>query len=892
MRALRAFFGRLAGSFSAGRRDRELAEELESHIRMDAAELVKAGASEEEARRRAVLRLGGVDATRERWRDRRGFPFLVELRQDLRDAVRALKRNPAFAAVTALTLALGIGGSTAIFTLVHGVLMARLPFRDPDRLVVLWEENADRPGRRNTIGPANFIRWTERAGVFSDMAALYDSRVSLSGRPRPEELVAQYVTSGFFRALGVGPIRGRGFAPDEGPDGHDAVTVISWGVWQRVFGGDPAIVGKTVVLNARPVEVIGVAPRDFSFLLKSGSFVGKPPDLWLPIALSRDVLEDPRGRYLSGFARLKDGVPLAQAQRRMTDLAAQLVAEWPRFDAGWTARVFPIRDEVSGDLRPALLVLSGAVAFVLLIACVNVANLLLARGMARRQEIAIRTALGARRGRVVRQFLTETLLLAGIGGAVGWWIARAGVAIALATGPIDPTVASRVRLSLPVLLFSLAVSVVAAVVSGLVPALESARGVVAESLKEGGRTAGGSARARRLRQSLVVAEVALAAVLLVGAGLLLESFVRLARIDPGFESKGLLTGRVALHGPRYGEDAKVLAFFRETADRMRAIPGVSAAGMISFLPFAGLGAATDFTVVGRPVPPPGQEPVTDVRVCDNGFFQAMRIPLRKGRLFEEREMRERSNVVVVSESFAGTAFPGEEALGRRVVIDMAWHAGDKPEPTEIVGIVGDVKIENLTAPMRPAAYFPHPQISYPAMTFVVRGIGEKASLAAAMRESARTVDPDQPMGEARAMSDWIGDSLRRARFSSGLLTIFAAVALVLAAVGIYGVMAYVVGLRRGEIGVRMALGASNDAIRRMVVAGGARLVLLGMMIGIPSALALTGFLSSLLYETSGRDPATIAGVIGILGAVALAASTVPAWRASRVEPVEALKSRT
>jgi putative ABC transport system permease protein len=475
---------------------------------------------------------------------------------------------------------------------------------------------------------------------------------------------------------------------------------------------------------------------------------------------------------------------------------------------------------------------------------------------------------------------------------VGWWIARAGVAAALAAGPIDPTVAARVRLSLPVLLFSLLASAVTAVVAGIVPALESSRGALGDALKEGGRAAGGSARTRRLRQGLVVAEVALAAVLLVGASLLLRSFLRVSRTDPGFDTNGVLTGHLSLHGPRYDEESNVLTFFRESAARLRAIPGVSAAGAVSFLPFAGLGAATDFTVVGQPLPPAGQEPVTDVKVCDNGYFQAMRIPLRKGRLFEEREMRERSNVVVVSESFARTAFPGEEAIGRRVLIDMTRAGEDKPAATEIVGIVGDVKIETLTAPMRPSAYFPHPQLSYTAMTFVVRGSGEGTPLTAAMRAAVRSVDPDQPMGDVRAMNDWVGASLRRERFSSGLLAIFAATALLLAAVGIYGVMAYVVGQRRGEIGIRMALGATNDSIRKMVVAGGARLVLLGMAIGIPSALLLTGFLSSLLYETSRRDPAIIAAVMALLAAVALAASAVPAWRASRVRPVEALKGRT
>ncbi|HEX4440652.1 MAG TPA: ABC transporter permease [Thermoanaerobaculia bacterium] len=884
MRRLRALLARLAGSFGGPRRERELAEELESHIRMDVEDGMRSGLGEEAARRRAVQRLGGVEPTKEAWRDRRGLPWIGELRQDLRYAARTLRRSPGFTLVTVLTLALGIGGATAIFTIVHGVLLARLPYGDADRLVAVWEENADRPGRSNVVAPANFIRWRERQGVFSEMTALYDWRVSLTGRERPVELVAQFVTSNFFTTLGVTPALGRGFLPGEGPDGNDNFVVLGYGTWQRLFGADPSIVGKTVVLSGKPSVVVGVAPRDFGFYLKAGSLVGKPPDVWLPFSFSAKARE-PRGRHLTTFARLKDGVSLGQARSQMRGIAASLTAELPRFDTGWTVKLVPIREEISGEMAPALRVLSGAVAFVLLIVCVNVANLLLARGTARRQEMAIRTALGAGRSRVVRQLLTESLLLSLLGGAAGFWLARGGVALLVAISPVDATILSRVRLSVPVALFAILVSVVTAVVCGLTPAFEGTRGALADSLKEGLRSAGGGTRARRLRQALVVAEVALAAVLLVGAGLMLRSLARVTSVNPGFDAKGILTARVTLHGKQYDEDERSLAFFREAVARARAIPGVRAAGFVSFLPFAGSGAATDFAVVGEPQPAPGQEPVTDVRVCDDGYFRLMRIPLIEGRLFADRELRVRSNVVVVSEAFARKAFPKGDAIGRSVVIQMS----DQPVPTRIVGIVGDVHHESLTSETRPMAYWPHPQLVYSFMTLLVATDGDPALLAAGLERAVQQVDRDQPVSEIRPMESWIADSLARSRFSSTLLAVFAALALVLAAIGIYGVMSYVVGQRRSEIGIRLALGATGDSVVRMVVGGGARLVAAGVVIGVPIALALSRTLSSLLFETSASDPATIAAAVAALGAVAVAASWVPAWRASRVAPVEALR---
>ncbi len=886
MRRLRAFLLRLAGSFGGGRRDRDIAAELEEHVALHVDERVRSGMSEEEARREALVQLGGMTATRERVRDRRGFPLVDELRQDLRYAARSFRKSPGFAAVTVITLALGIGAATAIFSIVHGILIAPLPFGKADRLVAVWEENADRPGRRNVVGPANFIRWNERQTSFSSMTALYDWRVSLTGRDRPEELIAQTVLPNFFETLGVRPMLGRGFAPDEGPDGKDAVTVLSWGTWQRVFGGDPGIVGRSIVLNGQPVTVIGVTPRNFGFFMKTGSLVGKPPDLWLPFVFSAKARE-PHGRYLSAFARLRDGVPLEKARAEMKAMSASLAAELPRWDAGWTTRLVPMRDELSGEMGPALAVLGGAVGFVLLIVCVNVANLLLARGMARRQEMAIRAALGAGRGRVVRQLLTETLLLALVGGFAGWWVARAGLALLSAWSPVDPTILARIHLSLPVLGFSILVTVVAAVLSGLAPAFEGAREGLAEAMREGARTAGGSARARKLRQALVVAEVALAAVLLVGAGLLLRSFSRLAGIDPGFDPHGILTGRVTLSGKAYDEnDERVMAFFREVVARAKVLPGVREAGAVSYLPFSGLAAATSFTIVGEPPPQPGQEPSTDVRVCDNGHFAAMRVPLKKGRLFEDREMRVKSNVVVVSESFARQFFPRGDAIGRQVVI----HMSDEPEPTEIVGIVGDIRHESLANAVRPMAYWPHPQLVYSAMTFTLRTDGDPAALASAFEAAVHAVDRNQPVADLRTMESFIGASLSRSRFSAMLLGLFAGVAVVLAAVGIYGVMSYVVGQRRSEIGIRLALGATGDSILRMVVAGGARLVLVGLAIGVPAALMLSRFLQSLLFETSGFDPGTLAGVIASLAGVAIAASYVPAWRASRVAPVEALRN--
>jgi putative ABC transport system permease protein len=808
---------------------------------------------------------------------------------DLRYALRSALRAPGFTLVAVAALALGIGANTAIFSVVHAVMLNPLPYRDPGRLVVVWEETARRPGRPNVVAPANFLRWKDRATAFERLAAFYDFRTNLSGGGDPEELVAQAVTPDFFPALGVSPMLGRAFAPDEGSErnsGHDRFTILSYDLWQRRFGGDKAILGGTIQLGGNPVTVVGVMPPGVRLFLKAGSLVGKPPDLWLPLQF-REEARQPRGRYLSAIARLKPGVSLGEAQAQMDTIARGLAVEWREFDTGWTVQLVPMNAELAGELKPALLVLMGAVAFVLLIACANVANLLLARGAARRREIAIRTALGAGRWRLVRQLLTESLALAALGGLAGVVLAQWAVDLLLAISPVDRATLGEVGLNYPVLAFAAALSILTAVVCGLVPALEGAQSDVHAGLKEGAREAGVGRRSRRLRQAFVVSEVALALVLLVGAGLLIRSFANLRGISPGFQAQGVLTARIALPMLKYEDDARRTRFFRDAVERMSAIPGVRAAGVISFPPFTGLGAATGFTIEGQAPPAPGQVPVLDVRVCDNGYFHAMGIPLLRGRLFSAREVQETSNVVIINESLARHYFPNENPLGRRLLIQMM----DPVIPTTIVGVVGDVRHADLQTEPRAMSYWPHPQLPYSAMTLTIAASADPSALAPRVQHEVQSLDREQPLSDVRTMDEWIGRSLARTRFSWMVLAVFAGMALLLASIGIYGVVSYSVGQQTAEIGVRLALGAARRDILVMVIAGAMRLAALGLGAGLVLALLLSRALTALLYGTRGTDPATLAGAVVVLAGVAMLAAYLPARRAARIEPVQALRDQ-
>jgi len=805
---------------------------------------------------------------------------------DLKYALRLCARTPAFTATAVLALAIGIGASTAIFTVVNAVLIERLPFRDPARLVMVWEESARQPNRPNVASPANYLRWRERQTVFDGLAAMVDVRVNLTGRGAPEEIGVQYVTADFMPLLGVAPIVGRGFSENEFTNGNENVALLSYGLWQRRFGGSADAIGETMRLSGTSCLIVGVMPPGYGLTVREGSLTGKPADVWQPYAMTA-AHREPRGRYIMALARLKPGVTLDAAQAQMTAISAGLTAEFPAFDTGWTTRLVPLHQQLAGAFRPALLVLMGAVAFVLLIACANVANLLLARGAARRREIAIRTALGAGRARVMRQLMTESLVLALLGGGLGLLVAQWGVAGLVALSPVD-LFHERLPLNLTVLAFTSSVSVATALIAGFLPALEASRADMSEAMADGARQAGGGVHTRRLRHAFFVAEVALAVVLLVGGGLMMRSLTALRSVNPGFNADHVLTVRVSLPtgSAAYKDAGARMRFFDSAVERVASLPGVTGAGAISFLPLAGLAAATSFTIAGEPPPPPGQQPVTEVRVCDNGYFTSMQVPLVSGRLFTRPEQHEPRNVAIVNEALVRLYFADRNPLGQRLLVDMT----DPVVPTEIVGVVGDVKHADMATPSRPMVYWPSPQLPmYSTKTLTVRTAGDPLALAPAVEAQIRAIDKDQPVADVRTMEQWIGRSLAEARFSSLLLASFALVALLLAAIGIFGVISYTVTQRTPEIGVRLALGALARDIERMIVTDGLRLALGGLAIGVVLALALTRAVTSLLYDTSPTDPLTFAAALAILVGVAALASYLPARRASRITPVQALR---
>ncbi len=881
MRLVQVWLSRI---LAAARRsdDRAVADELDAHLRAHIDDNLNAGMSAAEARRDAMRALGGVAQATESWRDQRHLPFVEKTMQDVRYALRMLAKTPGFSIVAIATLALGIGANTAIFSIINAVLLEPLPFKDPARVVVLWEENSRRPGRANVVGPANYLRWLERSTSFESMGAFTAVRGNLTGTGAPQELVVHVVTTGFFETLGVTPLIGRTFTPEEGAPPGSQAAVLSHALWSTRFGGDRSIVGRTIQVGGNTVRVIGVMPPGVRLALRNGNGT-KPPDMWAPLALSAEMRQ-PRGRFMSVVARLKPGVSIEQARAEMATIASTLEMEFPQFDTGWTARVVPLRDELAGEVKPALMVLAGAVVFVLLIACVNVANLLLARGARRQHEIAVRSAIGAGRARVVRQLLTESLLLGTLGGLSGLLVAHWTLKALLMLSPVDVAGLDNVGLSYPVLAFTAAASLATAVLAGFAPAFESSRADFA-ALKNGVRHTGTDVRRRRLRHGLVVAELALAVVLLVGAGLMLRSFAFLQRIDTGFDGHNILTMRVTLPFPRYSPQT-FPRVFEQIVDRVRTLPGVRAAGAVNFLPFNELGAATGFTIVGQPAPPAGQAHVTDVRVADLGYFEAMRIPLRRGRWFSARELHERSNVVIVNEALARRYFADRDPVGQQLSIAM----NDQSAPSEVIGIVGDVRYADLTDAVRPMSYWPAVQLPYPAMTLTVRTESNPLGLVGAVQREIQSIDKDQPIADVRTMEQWMSRALSRERFSSTLLTAFAALALALAAIGIYGVMSYAVSQRQSEIGVRLALGAAPGAVQRMVMRSGLQLAATGAVAGLVAGLVLSRAMGSLLYRTSPSDPIALASSVGVLAAVAALAIYVPARRASRLNPLAALRA--
>src|SRR4051812_11815719 len=851
---------------------------------MEAEANVGRGMPPEEARRAALRLFGNFDSVRERAYEVRGGGMLETFLQDVRYAARTLAKRPGFTAVAVLTLALGVGANTAIFSVVEAVLLRALPYRHAERAVVVWENYRTRNQPRNVVNPANFLDWQGQAKSFDQMAAFVDRRYNLTGAGEPEEVPAQLATPNLFKLLGAEAALGRTFTPEDGKPGHKDVAILSHGLWQRRFGGTPGIIGRVLSLNGNSVTVIGVMPPDFKWFIQENSLTGKPADLWAPMSFS----EEPplrRGRYLQTVARLAPGVSLTQAQAEMDAIAGRLESQYADFNRGWGVSVVPLRDQLAGEIRPALLVLLGAVAFVLLIACVNVANLLLARAAGRHKEIAIRSSIGAGRRRIIRQLLTESLLLALLGGALGLLLSRGCIAALVALSPANLLGAGQIGVDLPVLAFTLAVTFLTGIVFGLAPALEASRVNLSESMKESSLGNAGSPRGRRVRDVLIVAEVGLALVLLVGAGLMVRSFLRLEAVNPGFKAANLLTMRVALPASKYPDDAKVLAFFRQALANLRTLPGVSSASAVSALPFAGLGAATAFTIEGRTALATADKLITDVRVVDEEYFRALKIPLVAGRTFTRQEAIEERKVAVINEAMARKYFAGENPLGKRIVVEMSVN----PTPTEIIGVVGDARYAKLDDELRPMVYWTPPHLTYSSMTLVLRTAGDPENLAAAARREILAIDKDQPVSDVRTMESWLAEAMARTRFGTLLLGAFAGLALTLAAVGIYGVMSHSVAQRRQEIGVRMALGAQARDVLRLVIRQGLALVLVGVVLGLLGALALTRVMKSLLYQVSVTDPLTFAAIVLLLTGVSWVACYIPARRATRVDPLTALR---
>jgi putative ABC transport system permease protein len=881
---------RLRALFRRDAMEAEMDEELRSHFENQVEKLVASGLPREEATRRARLGFGGYEQLKEECRDARGVSFVETLIQDLRYALRMLRNSPGFTAVAILTLALGVGANTAIFSVIDSVLLRPLPYQDPDGIVMVWENDSQHPNPHNTVSPPDFLDWQSRNSVFAEMSALFDQRVILTGNGVPQEVVVQDVSANFFSVLGVHPILGPGFTAENGKPGHDDVIVLSYGFWKERFASDPGIIGKPVVLNGHPQIVVGVAPQNFAWFIKDGSFTGAKPQMWTPFIFPASFSDRKGvGRFLTVVARLKPGATVPQAQSQMNTIAARIAEEYPDFNGYWGANVVSVRDQISGDLRPALLLLFGAVAFVLLIACANVSSLLLARAATREREIAVRTAIGASRWRIARQLLTESVLLALIGGVIGMALAVWGTNLLLAASPENLLDLHSIPIDWRVLAFAGGSTLLAGLLFGMLPSYISAHSGISETLKEGGR---GSSAGRQLslaRGAFVVAQISLALVLLAGSGLLIRSFVRLVGVDPGFDASHLLTFKVSLPSSKYKTDAALLTFFRQLVTRVSHLPGVRSASMNSFPPFSGLGSATGVHVLSQPERSLMDLPVAAVRIIGADYFSTMQIPLRAGRTFNEQELTEERHVVIINQAFADQYLKGVNPLGQKAVIYMKSLEESKNTASEIIGVVGDVRQMGLDTPAEPTVYWPHPELVMSEMTVVVRTENDPLTLVSAVRNELQQMDPEQPMAAIATMDQLLAGSLSRSRFTMLVLGVFAALALVLACVGIYGVIAYSVTQRIQEFGIRMALGANRHDVFRLVLGQGTRLTLLGIGLGIVAALIVTRLMATLLYGISATDPLTFAAVALLLALVALAACYIPARRATRVDPIVALR---
>ena len=756
----------------------------------------------------------------------------------------------------------------------NAVLLKPLPFGEPDRLVWMYG-NIRNGSNRASVSPLDYLDYRQQNSTFEQFAAQlsFPSGINLTGNGEPERLKAGAVTGNYFQALGVPAALGRTFLPENEKSGNDQVAVLSHSLWQKRFGGDPGIVNKTITLDGKPFQVLGVMPASFS--------LPQTTEIWTPLNFdSSPGMKQRKAHFLRPIGKLKAGVTLAQAQADLDVVARRLEQQYADTNTGWNLRLVSLREQVVGNTRPTLFILFGAVGFVLLIACANVANLLLVRAAGRQKEIALRTALGAGRFRIIRQMITESVLLALAGGAAGALLAMWGVEllVAMSAGSIPAT--ANVRIDATVLGFTLLISLITGVLFGLAPALRTMKVNLSDSLKEGGRGGSEGARRNRTRSALVVLESAVAVVLLIGAGLLVRSFIRLQEVRPGFDSQNVLTMRIELPRDKYDKPEKLSNFFSELETRLASLPGVEQVGFVTELPLSGQPNDMPYTVEGRALSSPDQSYDDDFRRVNRHYFDALKIPFLRGRNFTDQEVRQGAKVVIISDLLARQTFPDEEPLGKRLVMSFGNQA------FEIIGIVGDIRHRQLESEPRAAMYMP---VYERGTNVVLRAKGDPTNLSAAVRKEVQAIDPNQPVAELRTMDEWLQRAVAEPRYRTGLIAMFALVALILACTGIYGVMSYSVTQRTHEIGVRMALGARRFDVLKLVVGQGMGLVVVGIVIGLLTAIGLTRLMSSLLFGVTAKDPLTFVAVATVLTVVAFIACYVPARRATKVDPLEALR---
>jgi len=876
MRWLTDLWFRALALVRGSRLDEELQEEIAFHLEMETEKNLAAGIEPEEARRLARRHLGGAERVRLHTRDAWGVRWAQELLLDLRYGLRSLAKTPGVTGASLTILAVALAAATALFSLVDGILLRPLPYPAPERLVAVWETHPER-SEKNVVSTASFVDWTERERVFEDLGAYYQEvGIGLTGEGDPLQVTAAMVTPGVLTTLGVDASLGRTFVPEEGEDGDADVVILSDGFWRRRFGADPGILGETVRLDGVEHRVVGVMPPGMAFPTPG-------TDVWLPLQFSESARNDRKSHSLRVVGRLETGISLEAAEEQMNRLEAALAEEHPEFLSGWGVNLVPLHEETVGQVRPALAVLLGASGLLLLLGCVNVANLLLARSVNRDREIAVRQALGASRSRLIRQLLTESLALGLLGGAAALpmavWATRSLRALAPAGIPRLEETAVDTR----VFAFAFALTLATSLLIGVLPALRSSRTDPADRLHVGPPTSADAGGTRPL-DLLVVCEVALSLVLLIGAGLLGRSLWTLSRIDPGFEFRGVLAVSLDLPRSSYAGTAEHLRFYEHALERVRALPGVVEASAISDPPLIGAGTSRSFILEENPERQRSAETV-DYRLATDDYFRTLRIPLLEGRVFGPSDRQDSPPVLVVNEAMARRYWPEDDALGRRLAFNAEgpWY--------EVVGVVGDTRYKDPEAPPPPAMYAPLRQKTWEWMswmTLLVKTDGDPHTLAEPARQAIWEVDPDLPILATRSVEELAADALSRRRFHTTVFALFAGVALLLGVLGLYGVLAFSVERRRREIGIRMALGARKGSVTRLVLGRGAGLAAAGIALGTVVALGLSQLLAALLYGVRATDPATFVTVALVLGTVALVACLPPLRRALKIDPARVL----